>query len=177
MRETPHDVSLTSAHSLSFVLPCKFKMPWWNLQRMEPRCTQTTSDTFGRWELTRGQVWSRCRIRPNYWTGELVMSIYILMDCKWFAGIMTEWKQSTSYPWALFRPGMDREQLFWANKAYLSKYGVPSLATSSLFKWDSVVFASICYWVKSPSSLNWTSALFALNDIVEAWSVWADTLA
>lgn len=71
--------------------------------------------------------------------GEVVMSIYTLMDCKWLAGIMTKWKQSASYPWALFSIWVLKEQLFWTNKAYLTKCGVHCSPIFSFLKWGLAV--------------------------------------
>lgn len=109
---------------------------------------------------------------------EVVMPVHTLMDCKWLAGIMTKWKQTASYPWALSSTWMMKEQLFWTNKAYLSKCGMQSSPIFPFFKWGlaCVAICFDCYWLRAPSS-TWTGALFILNNIVEAWYVWTDSFA
>lgn len=143
--ETPPDISLKD-HSLSescFAL--HFKMPSRHMLYTESSCSQVLSYTeqfwtTHTWELTGGQVRRRCGIRPNYWLWEMVMPVYTLMDCKWLAGIMTKWKQSAFYPWALFSTWVMKEQLFWTDKAYLTKCGVKSSPLYSFFKWDLAVY-------------------------------------
>lgn len=104
-------------------------------------------------------------------------SIYTLMDCTRLAGIMTNWKQSNSYPRALFSTLVIKKQLSWTNKAGLSKYGVHSSPMFSFFKWGfaCVSICLDCYWVRAPSLSKWTGALFILKGIVEACHVWTDT--
>lgn len=96
--------------------------------------------------LTRGQVWrADVELDLTIDQGEMVMSIYTLMDCKWLAGIMTKWKKSASHPWALFTTWVMEKQLFWTNRPYPSKCRMQSSPIFSFFKWSLAVlpFVSI----------------------------------